>query len=343
MKTTLNADKFGKLLALASSDNDNEALAALRMAKGLLTTAGLDFKDVAERMATPKTATSGFDFRAGWPATNRQPPKPKGYTKGGMTWESKAAYDADMARQRARFEQNRAKHADERAAIIAKYGSVDLAFARDEREQALHDAVARWLVPQAGCKPEGRWSESLDGWTDMQPIDKAPGRSVQAIKAALSLPSTISNAIAELNAWTARDHEIELALEDYAGNGGLDLPARLRCEVLRKMIVSELPATCIADAIARLEYAEQTAGGFAASAIAPTLADLRHLLAVSTLDTAKSNPAPVQTGQPATASARRAQVMAMLSNVDTAGWSDRAIAKVSGVSPTSVGKLRRSK
>lgn len=282
MSASLNSDKLGKLLALASSDNDHEALSALRMAKGLLTTAGMDFKDVADRMSKPKASTSDFDFSAAWAAAQRQPsppPKPKGYTKDGYTWESKAAHDAYMAQERAWFERSRLEHADERAAVIAKYGTAAKASARDKREQALHDAVAAWLVPQTGCKPKGRWSKDLDGWTQFQALDKAPTRVVEAIKAAVPLPTTIGTAIAELTAWRARDREIELALEDYVGNGGLDLPAELRCDILRHLIETELPTADIADVIVRMEYAEASHCTYTTSDIAGTvLADLRRLL-----------------------------------------------------------------
>ena len=278
MMTTLNSDKLGKLLALASSDNDHEALNALRMAKNLLTGAGMDFKDVAERMAKPKSST-----RAAAQSQSSPPPKPQGYTKGNFTWESKAAYDAYMANEHARFERQRVKYADERAVVIAKYGTVAKATARDDREQTLHGAVAPWLVAQTGCKPKGRWSESLDGWTQYQPFSKASARSVEAIKAALPLPITVPAAIAELNAWRTRCREVELALEDYAGNGGLDLPAELRCEILRHLIEKELLATCIADVILRLEYAKESGCSITTSNMADTvLADLRRLMATPT-------------------------------------------------------------
>lgn len=302
MTAALNADKLGKLLSLASSDNDHEALSALRMAKNLLTNAGMDFKDVADRMSKPKASTSDFDFSAAWAAAQRQPsppPKPKGYTKGGFTWESKAAYDAYMAQDRARFERERAKYADERAAIIARYGTAAKASARDELEQALHDAVAEWLEPQTGCKPKGRWSKSLDGWTQFQMLDKATARAISAIKAALPLPATIPAAIAELNAWRARNHEIELALEDYSGNGGLDLPAEMRCDILRRMIEAEMPAADIADVIARLEYAEESCCVSTASDMADTvLADLRRLLPVLTKPRKRKANSRTPAGQP---------------------------------------------
>lgn len=46
----MNFDKLAKVLALAGSDNDSEALEALRKARRMLTAAGLDFVDVASAM-----------------------------------------------------------------------------------------------------------------------------------------------------------------------------------------------------------------------------------------------------------------------------------------------------
>ncbi len=51
---------------------------------------------------------------------------------------------------------------------------------------------------------------------------------------------------------------------------------------------------------------------------------------------------PVQSGQPTTSpSARRIEVLRLLSNVDTAHLTDREIARRTGVSPQTVGDLRR--
>lgn len=46
----LNRDRLGKILALAGSDRDGEALAALRKANGMLHTVGLDFGDLARSL-----------------------------------------------------------------------------------------------------------------------------------------------------------------------------------------------------------------------------------------------------------------------------------------------------
>ena len=55
MNSRLDIEKFDKVLALASSDRDGEALAALRKARAMLSEAGLSFRDIA---AAPKTVPS---------------------------------------------------------------------------------------------------------------------------------------------------------------------------------------------------------------------------------------------------------------------------------------------
>ena len=61
MNSRLDIEKFDKILALASSDRDGEALAALRKARSMLNEAGLSFRDIA---SAPKTVPT---------AANRQP------------------------------------------------------------------------------------------------------------------------------------------------------------------------------------------------------------------------------------------------------------------------------
>lgn len=57
MTANLDAAKLAKLLALAGSDHDGEALAALRKARRLLDAAGLSFTDAAQRIASPGVHT----------------------------------------------------------------------------------------------------------------------------------------------------------------------------------------------------------------------------------------------------------------------------------------------
>jgi DNA-binding NarL/FixJ family response regulator len=61
MNSRLDIEKFDKILALASSDRDGEALAALRKARAMLSEAGLSFRDIAQ---APKSVPA---------AANRQP------------------------------------------------------------------------------------------------------------------------------------------------------------------------------------------------------------------------------------------------------------------------------
>lgn len=167
----------------------------------------------------------------------------------------------------------------------------------------MHRAVVAWLVPQEGCKPKDRWSESLDGWTEMQLPSKATERARKAVSVATALPTTkIRSAMTELAHWRAREREIELALEDYGGNGGLDLPARLRCVILQHMIEVELPAADLPEAIARQEHAEDSGCTTTISDVAAVvLADLRRLMDSA----APPPPRPGHRGPKATAARRK--------------------------------------
>ena len=66
------------------------------------------------------------------------------------------------------------------------------------------------------------------------------------------------------------------------------------------------------------------------------LADLEHLARTQTTPIS-----PVQTGHHATATARRAEVERLLSDPATATLPDRKIARRVGVSPQTVGNIRR--
>lgn len=274
MTGALNTEKLGKLLALASSDNDAEALAALRRAKSLLQASGTDFVALAAQIRPAPVYSA--------PPAWSPPPEPEPYRAAdGSTWKSKAEYERYMAQQEAQFEADRRKYAAERAAIIARYGSAEKAAARDAREQALHDAVAEWLEPQ-DCDPPGRWSRSLDGWKEYTGLDKASPRAVAAVKRALPLPQTIGAAIEEVGYWRTRDREIVLAIEDYGFNGGLDLPALLREDVVIDLLRRTLRPSDMGELIDRLAWIESQNDGFLAHEILPDLiTDLKRLAAAA--------------------------------------------------------------
>lgn len=332
----LDTEKLSKLLALASSDNPHEATNALRMAQTLLKKEGMDFRDIASQIATPKpTVYPDFsDYQA------YSKPEPKRYTdSSGCTWASKKEYDDYKKKQRERYETQRKRYALEREAIIRKYGSVKRAWARNEKEQILHDAVAQWLVPAENTTPKDRWSESLDGWTSFASLEKAPERVVNAIRSAIPMPTTIADAASELREWEARDREIELAIEDYDRNGGLDLPAMLRTDILRHEIMSGIHASNLDEILSRLRFGIENDCSYRLGDIANTLIiDLERIREVGTNFASTSS---VQNGYLSTASERRAKIMEILSNLDTASLPDRTIAKMANVSPTTVGNIRK--
>lgn len=343
---TLDFDKLGKLLALAGSDYDGEAVAAVRKANAMLRASGLSFTDVAERLRQPTPAGrfSTFDdladniaeevVRAYQKTQERR--KPKGYTKGGITWASKAAYDAFCAQEAARREAERRRHAPQRAAVLAKYGSETAAIARDEREQVLHDAALPWLegpfAPQPGHEHlAGRWHDSMGGWSrydfDKHPVDECR----QAIETAFPIPTAIRGAQDELRYWDERNDELCHALELW-GDEQLDLPASYRRDRVRRLYETELPIVTLDDLHLRLSLAAHADWKDVADELAePNLEAFERLILGR----------GVQTGHPRTATERRDEVLALLSNVDTADLSDREIARRVGCSPQTVGNIRR--
>ena len=344
MTATVDFERLSKVLALAGSDQDGEALAALRKAGGMLKAAGLSFTDIAGRLKAP--ATVKFEHIHWPPPQQPKPkPKPKGYTVGGMTWESREVYEAYCAWQVAQREAERARYAPQRAAVLEKYGSELAAIARDPREQALHDAAAPWLVgphaPDAGYGHlTGRWHDSMGGWKRYD-FGKHPVAECRAaIEAALPLPRTIREARDEARDWDERNDEICHALEVW-GDEQLDLPASYRREMVRRLYEIELPIRTLDDLHIRLQYAVEADTKDDVCRAAPSNLDGFERLIMSGASVPPRHAESVQSGHPHTASARRRAVLDMLSNPDTATLSDREIARRAGVSPSTVGALRR--
>ena len=94
-----------------------------------------------------------------------------------------------------------------RAALIAKYGSIDAATAPCERERLILAAVARWRTVRDNL----RWTHALDGWQNsaFTARGKAPAHVIEAIEQAYPLPTTFAQAKAEHDYWTERNQELE--------------------------------------------------------------------------------------------------------------------------------------
>lgn len=321
----MNADKLSKLLAMASSDNDGEALAALRKAKSLLTGAGMDFKDVAERVREPASAVVQAGQKNATPRANPFAGFDDFMETQEPGWKAKQA--------RARAEKKR-REAEQRAAVIAKYGSEEAATLPCERERALNKATAHMRRREPKTFANGVFTMStLDGWDGLRDM---PPSLVEAVTTALPMPATVREARAECEYWDARNREIDAVL-GFTGDRQIGLAAQARWDVIRPLYERDMPIASVDDLHVRLDFAVND----------ETHPDQETM--VSILDgfervvmSADPPPAPAQNGRPARASDRRAVVLDMLSNPDTASMSDRAIARAVGVSPTTVGSLRRS-
>lgn len=252
-------EKLGKVLALAGSDKEGEALAALRKADRMLKAAGMDFTGLAERLKTSAAPLADFDTGF-WEDVARhaakEPPKPKGYTVDGCTWASREEYERFCAQEEARREARRRELEPEHRAIIEKYGSEEAAYQRNAMEQAVHDAALPWLVRYApDTTPPGRWHENMGGWNMHGYGDKKPpGRCVIEIEDALPMPRTIREAKAEADLWEARDRELGALVYD-ARDTQLDLPAYFRYDMVRRLYEKELPIRSLDDLHLRLQFA----------------------------------------------------------------------------------------
>ncbi len=313
----LDVAKLAKVLALADSANAGEAAAAIETARRMLAREGKRLVDLVSGLASAHpTTTDGSPS----PATTQPPPTPR-HSPPPPPRPGETPLEVDH--------------------VIARYGSREAALAPCSREKLLRAAVARWARPQEA--PLDRWTRSLDGWTTASLPRHMPPDIRRAVETAYSLPTTIAGAMAELEYWERRDRELA-ALVPYraSGDGGqthLDLPAHARAIVIRRLVEHGLRAQTAQDALARAEYWRARAGR-GSWVEAALLEDLRHLArlegAVEQRDEEKGKPSHFRT-----ASERREEVVRMLTDPETATLSDREIARRVGVSPQTVGNLRR--
>lgn len=200
------------------------------------------------------------------------------------------------------------------------------------REQQLRAAVRQWSTFH---RPPRRWTQAIDGWT-LASLAEPPQRVLDALRGAYPLSDTTTAAAAEYAMWQRRDRDLGLMLGDTT-DSQLDLPARLRQGIVERLLATGLRATSVADVLARQRYLvdlEESASEIERA----VLLDLEHLTAAAT-----PAPAPAQAGQASSTAARRAEVLRLLSNLDTARLPDREIARRAGVSPQTVGSLRRKR
>jgi len=245
---SLDLIRLGKLLALAGSDNPSEATAAIRKIKQQLSSEGLSFTDLGQRLIA----------QAGQRSDAVREPAPReaaatGFTDdAGVVWSSREAYDKYQAAAARRRDNDWRKTETAREAVIERYGSRDAALARSEREQILHDAVADLLVRhQPDTDPPGRWHASLGGWD--RSLVHPPTVVMARIDNAFPLPGNVREAKDELDYWTQRSHELEMLL-GRPGDTQLDLPAICRARRVQALYERKLPIRSIDDLHLRLQF-----------------------------------------------------------------------------------------
>lgn len=327
----LDLVKLGKVLALVDSSNEGEAAAAIESARRLLARDGKRFADLAVMLmetAAPSPPPP--------PPPSPPPPPPPA-----------AAPPPQPPRPDFRSRRARASAPDAQT-VLGRHGNREAVMAPCSREKLLRGAVARWSV--AHDTPNERWTRSLSGWTSDSLPRHMPPEIRRAVETAYSLPSTVAGCLAELEYWEKRGFEIasmrgldgQMVPDDIEPTRHLDLPAYARAIVIRRLVEHGLRAANIQDALARAEYwrAHSGRGSWVEAAI---LADLRHLAGIDRASRHRDGQ-EADIAQPThfrTASERREEVMRLLSDPAMAALPDREIARRVGVSPQTVGNLRR--
>lgn len=238
--------RLGKLLSLAGSANEPEALAAIRKLKDHLASEGMSFTDLGEKLIgqAPRAAHA--------PAPREK--SATGFTdEAGVNWPSREAYEKVQAAAAARAAKEWAETEEEREIVTARYGSREAALARNAREQALHEAVADLLVPrEPDGDPPGRWHASIGCW-DRGSFAPPNAAIMERIEQAFALPQSVREAKDEYEDWKQRSHELEV-LMGRPGDSQLDLPAFCRAQRVQALYERELPIRSIDDLHLRLQF-----------------------------------------------------------------------------------------
>jgi DNA-binding CsgD family transcriptional regulator len=312
------------VLALLDSPVAGEREAALARATAILQAEGKSFLDLGALFASVVAAPV---------ATVWQPPSYADFCA--RQDEEEVRNPGHTARQAAAAAEERRREAEYRAAVIAKYGSESAALEPDEWERAMDARLAPLIrdVMRQGASGASYEMTTLDGWHTYDEEDP-PEHVAAAIKAAWPFPETIPAAKVEADYWSERSLE-RLAMSDDLAHCSLSLASDARRRLVDQALQTGLRGQSLFDVLIRQRMiieAEVVPGQNELMAI---LADLRHLLKLG------RPTAPIQNGHLASATARRAEVVRLLSSLDTRSLSDREIARRVGVSPMTVGNIRR--
>lgn len=171
----------------------------------------------------------------------------------------------------------RSRESAARAALIARYGSLDEALNPSPIERLFIEAAEN-LSDRDENGSIDPWS-SLAGWS--LPWHEIPELLRQAVIAACPLPATITDARDETLTWESRKAELEL-LADGPGDAALPTACTARHRLVEDLWRRGLPARSVEELEARLDYWASRAGddGLGYGVI---LEDLRTLAASGAL------------------------------------------------------------
>lgn len=151
----------------------------------------------------------------------------------------------------ARARRNAAGRMDaDRAAIIARYGSLEAAISPSPIETMFVAAAAHLAEAGPDASPDDPWAP-LAGWA--VPWHDIPPALADAVAAACPLPATVGDARAEALTWEERKRERE-ALADGPGKAALPTACAARHRLVEDAWRRDLPVRNPAEFEARLDY-----------------------------------------------------------------------------------------
>lgn len=311
-----NLDTFAKVRALHDrTENPGEKASAAGRMKALAKAAGMTVAEALSKLDTPAPISSAQAAASAFNDFFNTP---------------------EMRARRAEREFERLAKC---RALLDEYGTESAVWADTEREAALRHACE----PLLGQGETWNTIYRLDGWGSLDSPSRMPDSVRRAVTDAWPVPATVAEAWAEYAAADKQDGDRCTFCPDYSPHSW----AEARRYVLEGLC-NTLPARSLNDIRARLSWMEHLNGLEIASdpaeervRLATLRADIERMGATVSRRVADAKPAEGATSEayPArrTTAQKRADVMAMLGT----GLTDREIARRAGVSPQTVGNIRR--
>jgi hypothetical protein len=262
-----------KVDALTRSPNKGEAAAARSRLTALLKKRGKTLADLPNILTPPRPTppTNGvhFDFAEMFARVDDEMER------------KEPGYKANRAAEKAKAEKDWVAY---RKMVIREYGSADAAKVPNAMERAIEDAVEHLKREVMYKFSNGTFpTESLDGWVGFVGM-RAPDHIAAVICAAKPMPTTITEAKAEFDAWEERDRELGAVWgshDNYMSTAPyLSTPCSVRSDIVRDLLHTGLRAQTAAEALIRHKALASLGSQLSDKENAALLADLEHLAAL---------------------------------------------------------------